>query len=156
MDAETLALIGRNRLVNELLEAGIEVALPMRDKGIDLFAYLDTKETTVVAPIRLRASSGRSFAIDQKLEKVPRLIHAFVWGVGTDKPTTYALTHKEALGVADAMGYTITQAWQRGLYATQQPSKNLVEQLERFQMTPDAWVKKLGAVRDGDRELVEM
>lgn len=146
MDAETLLLVGRNRLINELLEAGIETALPLRQKGIDLFAYLELKETTVIAPIRVRASAGRSFAIDQKLEKVPRLIHAFVWGVGTEKPTTYALTHHEALNVADAMGYTITQAWQRGLYTTQQPSKNLVEQLERFQMSPEAWVRKLSAI----------
>lgn len=146
MDTETLALVGRNRLINELLEAGVEVALPVRDKGIDLFAYFDMKETTVVAPIRIRASAGRSFAIDQKLERVPRLIHVFVWGVGTDKPSTYALTHHEAMTVADAMGYTITQDGQRGLYTTQQPSKTLVEQLKRFQMTPDGWTKKIAEI----------
>lgn len=146
MDAEVIATIGRNHVVNELLEAGVDVAMPVRSSGIALIAYAELKDTVAIAPLAIRASSGKSFAIDQKLEKVPNLIHVFVWGIGSaGRPATYALTHREALGVADAMGYTITQAWQRGLYNTQQPSRSLVEHLERYRMSSDAWKAKIAA-----------
>lgn len=38
---KTIEILGRNRLVDELLVAGLEVALPLRDRGIDLIAYVD-------------------------------------------------------------------------------------------------------------------
>jgi hypothetical protein len=41
MDTQLTELIGRNWLVNELLRAGLEVATPLRDRGIDLIAYFD-------------------------------------------------------------------------------------------------------------------
>jgi hypothetical protein len=146
MDAETLSVVGRNRLIEQLLQGGVDVAVPLRDNGIDLIAYNDSRDGFVVCPIQVKASAGRSFSIDQKLEKIPNLIHAFVWGVGTEHTGVFALTHHEALGVADAMGYTLTQAWQRGLYTTQQPSKSLVEHLERFRMTPEDWKKKISGM----------
>ncbi len=41
MNPQIVELIGRNWLVNELLQANLEVALPMRDRGIDLIAFAD-------------------------------------------------------------------------------------------------------------------
>ena len=41
VDSQVIELLGRNRLVSELLRAGLEVAIPARDRGIDLIAYLD-------------------------------------------------------------------------------------------------------------------
>jgi len=35
-DSQVIELLGRNLLVAELLQAGLEVALPIRDRGIDL------------------------------------------------------------------------------------------------------------------------
>ena len=39
MDTQMIEIMGRNRLIDELLRAGLEVALPLRDRGIDLIAY---------------------------------------------------------------------------------------------------------------------
>ncbi len=33
MDTQVVELLGRNKLVSDLLRAGLEVALPMRDRG---------------------------------------------------------------------------------------------------------------------------
>jgi hypothetical protein len=41
MNSQIVDLIGRNWLVNELLQANLEVALPLRDRGIDLIAFAD-------------------------------------------------------------------------------------------------------------------
>lgn len=34
MDIQTLELVGRHRLASELLQAGLEVAFPTRDRGV--------------------------------------------------------------------------------------------------------------------------
>ena len=71
--------MGRNRLIEQLLEAGLEVALPLRDHGIDLIAYADRRDPSFVAcPIQMKAGTLKSFGIDRKYEKFPNLIHAFV------------------------------------------------------------------------------
>lgn len=41
LDTQQLELIGRSLLVGELLRDGLEVALPERDRGIDLIAYVE-------------------------------------------------------------------------------------------------------------------
>lgn len=39
LDTQQTEIMGRNRLVNELIAAGIEVSIPIRDSGIDVIAY---------------------------------------------------------------------------------------------------------------------
>ncbi len=43
IDPQVVELLGRNKLISDLLRAGLEVALPMRDRGIDLIAYVDLR-----------------------------------------------------------------------------------------------------------------
>jgi len=45
MDDQLLEIVGKHRLTESLLDAGIEVAFPARDRGIDLIAYSDTGRT---------------------------------------------------------------------------------------------------------------
>ena len=55
-DTQKIEIIGRNRLINELLAADLEVAQPLRDRGIDLIAYLDIDDAIdrfVAFPIQL-------------------------------------------------------------------------------------------------------
>lgn len=147
MDTQAIEIIGRNRLVNELLQAGLEVALPLRDRGIDLIAYADTGEgltSFVACPIQMKAASGKAFSIDRKYEKFPNLILAFVWNVGSpNEAETYALTHAEAVAVGDEMGWTLTASWEKGLYSTSSPSRKLLGLLEPYRMTPEAWRRKV-------------
>lgn len=44
LDSQTVEIIGRNRLIHDLLLAQLEIALPLRDRGIDLIAYKDQGE----------------------------------------------------------------------------------------------------------------
>ncbi len=148
MDPQTIELIGRNRVVNELLEAGIEVALPLRDRGIDLIAYLDLdddRDAFVATPIQMKASTR--FSIDEKYAKFPNLLYVYVWGIGNDREeATYALTYAEALAIAQEMGYTQTASWEEGSYSAR-PSRRLVELLTPYVMTtPEAWREKIISV----------
>lgn len=147
MDAQLVEMLGRHRLIAELLRANLEVAIPARDRGIDLIAYADlgTQVTRFSAcPIQLKAAIGGSFSVDRKYAKFPNLLMAYVWYLEDPVRTvTYATTYPEAVAVADAMGYTKTPSWEKGLYVTTRPSPHLVAQLEPFRMTPERWWEKI-------------
>jgi hypothetical protein len=40
-DTQIVEILGKNFLINQLLLAGVEVAIPVRDAGIDLVVYLN-------------------------------------------------------------------------------------------------------------------
>ena len=139
MDTQQVELLGRNQLISELLRADLEVAIPERDKGIDLIAYVD-KDKFLARPIQLKASIGKSFSIDKKYSKFPDMIIAYVWYANEPaKTVTYALTYSEAIKVADQMGWTKTTSWKSGKYVTTKPGAKLLEMLKPFKMTMDKW-----------------
>jgi len=153
MDSQQIELIGRNRLVNELLEAGLEVARPERDHGIDLIVYAE-QPTFVAMPIQMKAASKESFNVDRKYEKTPNLLLVFIWNLRNgEEPATYALTYREAETVAETMGWTKTPSWNTGGkhgtkargYGTRNPSSRLMELLKPFRMTPEKWREKITA-----------
>ena len=157
MDTQTIELIGRNQLTAELLRAGLEVALPLRDRGIDLIAYADTGTdvaTFTAVPIQMKVASERSFSINRKYEKFPNLLHAYVWGIqASECLATYALTQPEAIAVAAEMGYTATPSWQNdGSYSTTRPSRKLLALLEDYRMTPERWRAKILGLLPRTRE----
>ncbi len=149
MDGQVVELLGRNRLVSELLRAGLEVALPMRDRGVDLIAYADQGSRVkqfVGRPIQMKAASASSFSVHGKYEPFPNLILAYVWYLDDPARTvTYALTYPEAYSVAEQMGWIHTPSWQSGGYSTTKPSVRLVTLLEPHRMTSERWWQKITA-----------
>jgi hypothetical protein len=142
-DPQIIELLGRNLLVEELLRAGLEVAFPLRDRGIDLIAYEDTGEGVAAfsaRPIQMKAASDERFNVDCKYKAFPGLIIAFVWSIGDSVNTvTYALTYEDLIAVADAMGYTQTPSWENGRYASTNIGGKLRALLEAHRMTPAKW-----------------
>jgi hypothetical protein len=147
MDAQLVEMLGRHRLIAELLRANLEVALPARDRGIDLIAYADLGTQVArfsACPIQLKAALGGSFSVDKKYAKFPNLLIAYVWYLEDPARTvTYATNYEEAVAVADAMGYTKTASWEKGSYVMTKPGPELVALLEPFRMTPEKWWEKI-------------
>jgi hypothetical protein len=147
MDAQVIELLGRNRLISELLRADLEVALPIRDRGIDLLAYVDLGpelRAFSACPVQMKASSHRAFSLDAKYAKFPSLILAHVWHIESpQEEVTFALTYPEALSVAEAMGWTKTPSWANGYYTNTAPGSKLRELLEPHRMTPERWWQKV-------------
>jgi len=143
VDTQTIELLGRNRLVTELLHAGLEVAMPARDRGIDLIAYADlsSKVTAFVAcPIQMKAATRQAFSLNRKYERISNLLLAYVWGLqDPQNAETFALTYPEALTIADTLGWTKTLSWENGEYSTSSPSKQIRSLLKPYRMTPEAW-----------------
>ena len=143
MDSKLVELIGRNWLTAELLHVGLEVATPVRDRGIDLIAYADlgvAVDRFVARPIQLKAATGRSFSIGRKYEKFPGLLLAYVWGLNNLTSTRcYLMSHEESLAIGDAMGWTKTASWKKGYYVSNSPSEKLIDLLAPYLATPDTW-----------------
>lgn len=81
MDTQVVELMGRNFLINQLLSGGIEVAIPVRDKGIDLIVYLDDESLSngySARPVQIKAASWRVFTIDKKYERFPHLLLTYI------------------------------------------------------------------------------
>lgn len=143
-DCQLVELIGRNRLIADLLSAGLEVAIPQRDRGIDLIAYTDLKSTSDhfnAQPIQLKAATSESFQIDRKHERLSNLLIVFACYVhDSEKYVTFAMSYLESLEIANQMGYSKTASWTaHNAYATTQPSKKLKLLLQQHEMNPQNW-----------------
>jgi hypothetical protein len=147
-DTQLIELRGRHRLIEELVEAEIEVALPLRDRGIDLIAYCDSVKFAAV-PIQMKAASAESFAIARKYERFPGIILAYVWHLADPtKAVTYALTYEDAEKLAGEMGWTKNRSWTKPKkenpgWSTSYIGTKLRELLEPHCMTPAKWREKV-------------
>lgn len=152
MDTQVVELLGRNRLVDELLRADLEVAFPLRDRGIDLIAYAERGKdlkSFVACPIQMKACSTQAFGVHAKYKPVRGLLIAYLWNLSTpDQTETYAMTYRETLAIARRVGWTKTAAWATGAYTTSSPSARLRELLVPYRMTAARWrerVREVGA-----------
>jgi hypothetical protein len=151
-DSQVIEQLGKNLLIEQLLRAKIEIAEPIRDRGIDLIAYLDNELSFKAIPIQLKASSNCSFNIDKKYLKFPDLLIAYVWNVDNEKETVvYILTYKEAMQVATEMGYTNTASWKKGSYTTTKPSQKLLNLLSKYQVKENIWYEKVSQLSRVER-----
>ena len=81
-DKQIVEIEGVNWLIVELMKAGIEVARPIRDRGVDLVVYNERKNDELFAKvIQVKASSEESFSIDQKYEKTKGLLIVYIWNL---------------------------------------------------------------------------
>jgi hypothetical protein len=155
MDKGQIEIVGRNWLIRELLKAGLEVARPERDRGVDLIAYEEGGRSGrfVARPIQLKTASHRSFVVDRKYRTIHGLLLAYVWRVADpEKTCCYCLTYSEVEELARRMNWTRTKSWtERGIYTRTSPSTDLVRLLEPFRMETRKWSQKVGvSANDGD------
>src|SRR5512138_2005135 len=80
LGSQQIEILGRNRLKAALIEAGLEVATPERDNGIDLIMYRWSAEggEFVARPVQMKAATEFTFSVDRKYERIPTLVIAYV------------------------------------------------------------------------------
>ena len=142
-DSQVVELLGRQQLIAGLLRDGLEVAVPARDRGIDLIAYANLSRQVSrfsARPIQMKASTVSGFGVDQKYGRFADLILAYVWHLDDPKAVvTYAMTYDDAVKIAEALDWTKTQSWAQGQYVTNNPSKQLLAMLESHRMLEGQW-----------------
>ena len=153
-DTQIIELLGKVRLIKHLAEAGLksedklEIAEPVRDKGIDLIIYYYGKGGKFLAkPVQLKAASKKSFPLNKKYSKIPGLLMVYVWGCnGEGEEAIYAMTYDEAHNILKGKSTaTNTSSWKnKGYYAATKPSEELIKSMEKYKMeTKQDWVKKI-------------
>ena len=148
LDTQIIELLGRNRLIDDILRGGLEVAAPARDSGIDLIVFstgVSDKSKFCARPIQLKASSKEAFGIHQKYEKFPDMLIAHVWHVNTREDIkVYVMSYLEAIQIGEAMGWTDTSSWKNGkAYTTSSPSQELKNLMLPFLTTANNWKTKI-------------
>lgn len=145
VDGQLIELAGRNWLVSQLIQAGIEVARPERDHGIDLIAYVDPPHF-MACPIQVKASSGPSFTAYE--QKYRGMLLVFVWYVNeSTKTVAYAMTFTEAHRIAVRRGWVNKPAW--GKYKSwhePRPGVALQGILDVYKMNPAKWKATIDSV----------
>ena len=145
VDTQVTERLGRNVLIANLMQAGLEVAEPIRDRGIDLLIYTDRDQFSAL-PIQLKVATAESFGLYKKYEKIPGLVIAHVWHtLGPSIMEIYALTYHQSRKVCDVMGYTKTDSWrEHGGYSTRHISPKLRDLLAPYRIeTPEQWRRLL-------------
>lgn len=148
LDAQTIALLGRDKVIEQLHRAGLEVALPRRDHGIDIIAYADKEETFRALPIQVKSSANFRWVVNEKYGPFAEMVIAFAMYLADERrAVVYALPHTENLAIAERLGYTSRYAtWlnpkraaQGGYVWIDRPAPKLVEELERYSAGAERW-----------------
>jgi hypothetical protein len=133
--------------MSQLIQAGLEVAQPARDRGIDLIAYRDRnrEEGFRALPIQVKAFSKEIFALEAKYERTSDLLIVYIWNLMDSARTeSFALTYWQALQIAKEMGLTKTASWRAGgRYVSSKPPERLKRKLRKFKISPEKWPKLL-------------
>lgn len=151
LDSQQIGIVGKQILIANLLAADLEVAVPIRDRGIDLIVYRDKAQDRVfkACPIQLKTASEAVFGLDAKYKGFGDLRIVFVWNAKEpSKAQLFSLTYAECEAVLTEMKFDQTDSRKKGKYTTTQPSANLREILgKRFRVKqPHEWPQRLGIV----------
>jgi hypothetical protein len=152
VNIETLQLLGRARLIDELLEDGLNVALPMRAGEIDMLAYIDSSATQYpMASVPIKVKSLCSFPISTAIEGVrsPCLLTAFVWGTNAPaRAPIFALTLAELVVVKMIGVINRANAAQAGGAFDEAYRSNAIlpDVLEPYAMSVGKWRRKISAL----------
>jgi len=147
LDNQQIEVVGRNIITNQLLREGIEVAEPVRDRGIDLIAYLrkEDGDDFQARPLQLKVASDKDFSVYRKYEDFNEMVVVYVWRVTHDDgPEIYALTTQETLDVAEERGWTDTNTWEnKRQYNDTKVTGPTQEAVNPYRIEPGEWRSKL-------------
>jgi hypothetical protein len=143
VDTQQIEIVGRSLLTAMLVADDIEVATPLRDRGVDLFAYLDTGFVKAV-PLQLKSYSGHGFSVNRKYEKFDTMRIVHLWHVHEpSKAQAFCLTNSESFELAQQFGWTATASWRKGRYSVTKPGPKVVAALQPFLVRPGEWPSRL-------------
>lgn len=137
-DTQIVELAGRHWLIGQLLTFGLEVANPVRDRGVDLVVYEDRSDAFRASPVQIKASSWSGFSVHDKYKKTKDLLLAYVWSVRPDAEKTIAFV----LTVDEAERVVVDMDWARegkSGYTTTRATLRLRELLAPYISTEDRW-----------------
>jgi hypothetical protein len=131
LDNQQVEIIGRNLLVSMLTADGVEVAMPIRDRGTDLIAFKDTYQggRFSAVPIQVKAFSKTGFSLDVKYKG---MLIAYIWYASTPlEAEVFVMSYSQAEAIVDSTYYL-----EHGRWANTQPGRNISEGLKPYLCKP--------------------
>jgi hypothetical protein len=108
-DAQLIGIAGQNWLVSQLIQCGIEVAMPVRDKGIDLIAYVETQGFRACR-IQIKVSRGSAFKVYR--EGYSGMLMVYIWHIyDPQKTVAFAMKTAEARRIVKANKWDENPCW---------------------------------------------
>lgn len=144
LDSQQIELVGTAWLSTLLLADGIEIAEPIRDRGVDLVAFIDAGYFRAV-PLQVKAHTEARFSVHRKYARFPELRIVHLWNVlDPTRARAFCTTYAESVALATEFGWTKTASWNRAGYSTAiNPSskggERISDALSRFEVTPGSW-----------------
>lgn len=146
MQSTQIELLGRHWLATQLLHAGIDLAQPDRDAGVDLIAY--PTDFSWFCPIQLKTASVNGVTMWEKYVGKPLAVVYVLLGAADGGPATRPETRAYALPPADAWdlprrcGRTYDPV-NHGTYRFPAVTARLQQELQLYAVTTDLWVQRL-------------
>lgn len=100
VDKSDIGAIGEHLVTVELLRRGVEVSVPVVDRGIDLIAFKPSPLFRAV-PLQVKATPSANFTIHRAWEQIPGLVLVYVFDVGTH-PIFNVMRYADALRLASS------------------------------------------------------
>lgn len=143
MDTQQIEIVGKNLLVSACVSDGLEVAEPLRDKGIDLVVF-DDVDGFRAYPVQLKAGAGKHFNVNKKYTKFTNMLMAYTWkSANPMEAELYVMRYKDAVSIAEQMGLTNTTSWlEGGYYTSTRPSQALLDLVAPYKYAP-GYIRKL-------------
>jgi hypothetical protein len=149
LDNQQVEVLGRNIVVNQLTHEGIEVAEPVRDRGVDLVAYLskeDGADEFYARPLQLKVSSHRGFSIRKKYLEFNQMYVVYVWRVAypSEESEIYVLDTDEMEAVGNERGWTTNSTWlDDGRWDETEATEATKDVIKEYRVHPGDWRDKL-------------
>lgn len=100
LDKADIGAIGEHLVTVELLRRGIEVSVPVVDRGIDLIAF-KTAPLLRAVPLQVKATPSANFTIHRAWEQIPGLVLVYVFDVAT-RPIFNIMDYADAFRLASS------------------------------------------------------
>src|SRR5258706_14073690 len=102
-DGQLIEIRNTNRVIESILDAGLDVAKPVRDDGVDLIVYRRKGEGDWISiPLQVKSR----FDIRKKYKARRGLVMCYVC-----KDALYVVLHRVALKIARKRGYLKSPSW---------------------------------------------
>jgi len=136
VDSQVQEIRARGIVIDRLLSCGFEVAVPVRDKGVDFLIYREN-ENNSYRKIQLKSSIGETFSFSRKYLSTEDLVCIYVMNLSMTDTTGYRLFVMRISDVLDFMREENINYNRKGWAFKKCIKQSTLNRLERYEIESD-------------------
>jgi hypothetical protein len=135
-DKQLIEVIGKAKFTEFAIRSGFEVAMPVRDCGIDVLLYFPIEDNllTTTIPVQLKCYSSQALTVDSKYNRMGDLLHVVLWNCTNKEPSFFALTQKHSMHFAEMFGWDKLPGWinKKGRYDATKATTRIIDEMRQY------------------------